>query len=440
MKLLVPLLASSSAVVVQAIKVNFYLGPSCTSQSLYAEVYDQEISCMETPEGAVNSQSVIAAGTGDNDNGLEVIFYGTSDCTGRPIAAVASHTICISNQDDVIKSYSVQVVGDKDRRRKIKKRTPREVETAIQGLFASNGLDLFGRDKKGNSSELGPPKHYDVGHISDIGDVAQKNVENLHTFLTAGAFVTIEVASLISLVSGCIGVEEATDISQVSCATSIIAAGISFLGAAYHGYESYRAIMAHMRNNNFSLGPRGMDSQTISVTPEEYMDWLLDSIGIEGTHVGYHKRRDFESPVYQFSYLDGTDYHLHVSPNANGEVRHTLSFARNSIIEKRQGYEGVTVIGGVDISARQRAEGDSSHLPAYPEEAYDYYYKDIECLISEDELLNSNYVAADILDRSGYTVLTVNMVPYLSDSDENYAEQLEACNNNKFHFDQTCVN
>lgn len=216
MKLLLPLLVTSSAVVVQAIKVNFYLGPSCTSQSLYTEIYDEEISCMETPEGAANAQSVIAAGTGDNDNGLEVIFYRTSDCTGEPITAVASHTICIPNQDDVIKSYSVQVVGDKDRRRKIKKQTPREVETAIQGLFASNGLDLFGRDEKGNSSELGPPKHYDVGDISDIGDVAQKNVENLHTYLTAGAFVIIEAASITSLVTGCIGVEEATEISWVT--------------------------------------------------------------------------------------------------------------------------------------------------------------------------------------------------------------------------------
>jgi hypothetical protein len=101
MKLILSLLFTSP--VVQGIQVGFYLGAACKTQGLYSETYDEEISCREVPEAAASAQSVIAAGSGDNDNGLEVILYGTGDCKGTPIAAVSGPTVCVPNLDDVIK-------------------------------------------------------------------------------------------------------------------------------------------------------------------------------------------------------------------------------------------------------------------------------------------------------------------------------------------------
>lgn len=187
MKLIALLFLKSS--LVQGMRVCFYLGAACHSQSLYSEIYDKEISCSELPEAASNAQSVIDVGSGDNDNEQEVIFYGTGNCKETPIAAISCRRVCIPNQDDdVIKSYLVWATGEKDKSDKIKKRTPREIEPEIQGLFADKGLDLFGRGVNANSSDLGPAKHYDIGNIRDIGNVAHKDVKQLYPFLMASMF------------------------------------------------------------------------------------------------------------------------------------------------------------------------------------------------------------------------------------------------------------
>lgn len=187
------------------------------------------------------------------------------------------------------------------------------------------------------------------------------------------------------------------------------------------------------------LPPKELESLEL-FNHEEYLDYILDSIGFAGTHVGYYERDNFKSHIYQFSHADGKDYYLYISPNTNGEVQHILSFAQDSIIEKRQGYKGITVIGGLDLQAYQRADGDYSDLPSYPSKAYEYYYKDLKRLISGDILLNSNYLQADIIDRNGSTVLTVSVTPYLHDDQENYMTERDSCSNDEFYFDQTCIN
>lgn len=68
----------------------------------------------------------------------------------------------------------------------------------------------------------------------------------------------------------------------------------------------------------------------------------------------------FETPVYGFN-QDGVDYHLSISKDENGKVRHSISFAHNShVLEKRQGYLGVHINGGLEIEACQRKRGDQS--------------------------------------------------------------------------------
>jgi hypothetical protein len=86
------------------------------------------------------------------------------------------------------------------------------------------------------------------------------------------------------------------------------------------------------------------------------------------------------------------------------------------------------------------SKGDYADLPNTPGESHNYYYDDLECLISEDSLVNSKYVVADVIDHQGYTALTINMIPYLSEGDENYAAELEAWKNRELSFDQSCIN
>ena len=150
-------------------------------------------------------------------------------------------------------------------------------------------------------------------------------------------------------------------------------------------------------------------------------------VRISGTHVGYHEGQDVQSPVYQFSHGDGQDYHLHVMPDENGEPRHIISFAQQSTITNRQDYDGVRVDGGLDVQACQRSKGDHSDLP-YPHAhaAYQYYRKDLECLVDTDQLLNRNYVQSDIMDKDGYAVSTVGLSPYKLGG-RNFVNKRQSC-------------
>jgi hypothetical protein len=223
---------------------------------------------------------------------------------------------------------------------------------------------------------------------------------------------------------------------------SIATISISFLATLYHSYQGYRSIRATLRNNNVEIGlrrprARGLDGEeTMTLTHEKYMEYILHQTRLEGRHIGYTQRDgdfDWKTPAYQFSGSGGQDFVFTISGDDNGEVKHSISFAHDAQIQKRQGYEGVTVNGGFDIEACQRSAGDQGDLPYSASSAYSYFYDDLTCLVSSSELLNSNYLQADIMDRSGATVLTIGMAPYKS-GQANEATAKPYCDDTKFYF------
>ena len=181
---------------------------------------------------------------------------------------------------------------------------------------------------------------------------------------------------------------------------------------------------------------------------EEYMEYILNLVGLQGKNLGYTQRYDTidtKTPVYLFS-MEGAeagmqDYVFTISAGDNGEVRHSISFAHDARIHKRSSYsyQGVSVNGGLDVEACQRTAGDQSDLPRSNARAYSYFYDDLTCLLSSDELLNSNYISADVMDRDGNTDLTIGMSPFRGNQ-ANEAAARPACDNTHFYFTSSCIN
>lgn len=319
----------------------------------------------------------------------------------------------------------------------ISKRTPVEIESQVNALVAKGEMALYGREM---ATDL-TPKVYNLSGLDLHENLAYSN-----PFISASVFTVTGALSFSSLVTGCIGVGSAGPIASYSCGASLAATSISFLSALYHTYQGFRAIRATLRNNNVSIGlravKRGEEGSQLTLSHEEYMEYILNGAGLNGSHIGYHKREgtDYHTPVYQFSNADGRDYHLTISEDENGEVRHSLSFASDStLLEKRQGYQGVSVNGGLDLDACQRSAGSQSTNPGSASSAYSYIYRDFTCLVTSSELLNSNYVQADLMDTNGNTVLTMGMSPYRS-SQADYVTSRDMCSDTKFFFDQSCIN
>ncbi|KAJ3498508.1 hypothetical protein NLG97_g1061 [Lecanicillium saksenae] len=144
---------------VHGFDLSWYLGSNCTGEELYNKQYSADGNCHGIPSAAANAQSVVAYA---NHAVNHVIFYGTGDCTGEPIASVAN-TTCVPNQNASIKSFKFE--PNKKKRSvsgAVGKRAPEQLDAEIEGLFAERGLDLHARDGSLNRTELGPPKSYDV--------------------------------------------------------------------------------------------------------------------------------------------------------------------------------------------------------------------------------------------------------------------------------------
>ena len=148
-----------------------------------------------------------------------------------------------------------------------------------------------------------------------------------------------------------------------------------------------------------------------------------------------------ERPAYQYTAPDGQDFIFTIYSDENGEVQHSISFAHNAQIVKRQdpGYSGVEIDGGLDIKAcQQNGNGDWSDINFGASSMYDFFYDDIACLINPDELVDANYINADIIDTDGFTLLTIGMSPWQGISPYS-VDAVESCTEDKFGFIQTCV-
>lgn len=427
-------------------EITFYKGAGCTGEILTGRDYDGASGCQQLPAATVNLQSISASGSHPSDTYHEVNFYGSNDCSGDPSTSIAHDDVCVPDQTATIHSYAINAmaVGRRQRRRGPLKRTPQFIKAEVDAWHERREMALAVRGEASSSTALAPPKQYDVSNSSLV--IHNTDLDQANTYLAAALFGVTGALSFGSLVTGCIGVSSAAPISQVSCALALASTGISFMASVYHTYQTARDFRAWYNRNGVELGiRRGTKRDEIegsfSMSHEEYMEYILHLAGVKGSHIGHHKRYaqdDIELPAYQFSGPDGMDYVFTISPDANGEVRHSLSFAHDATIVKRQGYNGVQVNGGIDIDGCQRADGRYTDLPTDPGAAYSYYSQDLGCLIDFNEALKYNYIQSDIMDRSGNVVLTVGLATWSGDQDDR-VEALPVCSNEQFNFNQQCV-
>ncbi len=424
---------------VQAIELSWYLGPSCTGEELYGLQYTSAVSCTTLDGATANAESLVVAFTTPADTGFEVVLYTDTSCKNK--YEVEDSSVCVADEGGQVRAYEVINKPISKRATPISKRSPEVIQRGIDTLVANSGLDILPR---ADDEDLAPPKTYNIGVYNGSGPHTDLQAD--HPFIAATAFTVVTALSFTSLVTGCIDVGSASPIASYSCASSLAATSISFISALYHGYQSIRAIRATLRNNNIELGirrphKRGLMDETMTVSHEEYMEYILHLVGLEGKHLGYTQRYehvDMKTPAYHFSIDGENDFVFTISADENREVKHSISFARDTKIHKRQGYEAVTVNGGLDVEACQRSAGNSGDLPTSAASAYSYFYNDLTCLVTSTELLNNNYLSSDVMDKSGKTVLTIGMSPYRSNQ-ANEATARAACDNTHFYFSQTCV-
>ncbi|CAN9409782.1 unnamed protein product [Alternaria alternata] len=262
---------------------------------------------------------------------------------------------------------------------------------------------------------LASPKIYDVSGVNRTSlSKGQLRVPSIHPYLAASISATVGTLTMYSIVVGCLTVGSSEPLPQSACATSIVASSTSWIAATYSAYQGFTDRRATFRGTIVQLGK----------------------------HIGLHKRGEqVERPAYQYTAPDGQDFIFTIYSDENGEVQHSISFAHNAQIVKRQdpGYSGVEIDGGLDIKAcQQNGNGDWSDIHFGASSMYDFFYDDIACLINPDELVDASYINADIIDTDGFTLLTIGMSPWQGISPYS-VDAVESCTEDKFGFIQTCV-
>ncbi|KAH7411786.1 hypothetical protein DE146DRAFT_602152 [Phaeosphaeria sp. MPI-PUGE-AT-0046c] len=382
---------------------------------------------------------------------LELALYSDDACT--ELYQLENELTCVANLDDEIKSY--QVIFSRVRAADttgITKRSPGEVQRDIEAMLVESLVDLQGEV---DNDILGPPKSYEValfnGTRPNTTEIAA--ITPNHPYASATLWALTGGISLASLATGCYGVGNAGDISQTSCILGILGTAVSAITNAYNFYQGAKAAKAHWDNNGFAIGirsgrgRRGLDGENemLTLSAEEYTEFILDNAGLSARHIGYTQREEnpgLHRPAYQFTGPDSNEYIFNIHGDADGEVGHSISFAKNARIEKRQepGYDGVHIdSGGLDIQVCQRQNADYYDLPSRAETGYQYFYNDLECLLpSQPELGEGNYVSVDVMDTDGNVALTIGMAPY-KPGEPNRSGQRVACDNTQFYFSQTCI-
>ncbi|KAI4947346.1 hypothetical protein J4E91_006698 [Alternaria rosae] len=430
-----------AAQTVQAVRLSWYISTGCKGAFLYAAEHDDIIFCEKLDSATVTAESLVVSFDGPNDSDLEVVLYGDEACSTTSILDFHDELVCHGDKRDDVKAYSVVYKNARAHSTKpVAKRSPRQ-----------RGPDQM--EANADENIIGSAKHYDLALYNGSGSFAEvaaipSNNPYLSALVRPAISAGASAVGFVSLVTGCIGVDSATAIPQTSCALAITATGISFIMALWSFYENVTNLRAHMRNNAFQLGGRNPARRGLDGTPEEselsheeYMESILRTAGYEGKYLGRTTRDgDMETPAYQFTGKDGLEYVYTTRREANDDIGHSLSFAHQVKIEKRQGYEGVVVDGGVDIQACQRNTpgADWSDMPWSGEVAYDYVLDNLRCLVDPDELVQSKYVSSDVMDTEGNVMITIGISPYLPGGANNVASR-PACDNEEFYFSGTCV-
>ena len=435
MRAFLPLALTVSAT--NAWQLIWYLGQGCDSQRLSSVSYPYGSACNKIPDVA-NSKSILASRDSPDDNEYEVALYTSDDCTGLTSGVINDESVCFPDQFQVVQSYRVQRIEE---RRKSKPRSPVEVTRDVDAWLAKRSTVAVRSQER--DLDLAPPKtHPNITALS----TTSADVDRFHTYISAGTTFVGGSLSLISLVSGCTGVDSAGVIGTLSCATALAATCIGYLATLYHTWEELRNIHAFFRNNAIHFGlrrPRGKRTidDTIALSQEEYMELMLHHAGLNGTHIGYHNRLDSNttSPAFHFHGEDGHQYVWTISPFEDGEIRHSISFHHDTKVEKRQGYEGVQVNGGLDMQACQRKAADWSDLPYSASSAYEYYVRDLRCLLDDSDLYNANYIQSDVFDKSGTSALTIGMSTWRGDDSTSVVNKISPCTNEDFPFSENCV-
>jgi len=246
MRLFLPLILTAS--VADAWRLAFYLGSDCMGEELSTVSYPYGSACNQLSSSTTNVQSVLSTKDSPDDDDYEVALYDSDDCTGETLGVISDEAVCYPDRRGTPRAYRVQAINQK---RGLKRScSPFEVSRDVDAWLERRATGPVIRD---TDLDLAPAKsHPNITAIS----IASVNVDNFDTYLSAGIAVVTGAPSFTSLVSGCIGVADASPISSLSCATSLAGTVISFLVASYHAYQGLKGFRATLRNNNVELGIR----------------------------------------------------------------------------------------------------------------------------------------------------------------------------------------
>ncbi|KAF1830403.1 hypothetical protein BDW02DRAFT_642190 [Decorospora gaudefroyi] len=394
--------------------------------------------------------TVLSFNDSPNDDHLAIEVYTDSNC--NDVYFASSEVVCVPNEDNEWKSY--RVIDTRTKR--AAGRSPQGTEGEIEAR--DDGAE-FGLEK------AGAPKKYDVSKVNNNTSLAkgQMRIPGIHPYLSASFTVGIGLMTLYTIVVGCLNVITAEPMPQSACAVSIVVEALSWMASVFTVWHAYKHRMATIANRIHELEMRpgvkargeGEEEMERTISYEEYVEGLFKRAGVEGKHIGYHKRSENhpETPAYQFTGSDGQDFIFTMHGEPGGEIKHSISFAHSATIEDREppahspkfesrqhpSYRAVRTNGGLDIQVCQRnRHADWADIRHSPEQMYDYFYDDFTCLIDPDELVDAEYISADVMDRDGDTLLTIGMSPFQGNSPYN-ADYKPACNNQEFYFSPTCV-
>ncbi|KNG52601.1 hypothetical protein TW65_90023 [Stemphylium lycopersici] len=439
MHVFLPLVLTASAA--NAWRLSWYIGQSCQSQLLYSVSYPYGSGYNTDPDVA-NSKSILASQDSPEDNEYEVALYTTNDCSRLTAGILNEDSVCFPDTFGNVQSYRVQHIEGS---RKSKPRSIVEISRDVDAWMAKRPTGLAVRSQE-RDLDLAPAKtHPNITALAALAANAAQ-ADHFHTFVSVSTALVTHTLTLTSLVTRCLGVDGAGPIGSVSCATSLAGTAISFIATLYHSFKGYREYRATVRqgvvnfNGRNELRRRGIDD-TLAMSQEDYMALMLHNAGLDGTHIGYHDRLDTNttSPAFHFHGGDGQQFVWTISPLEDGEIHHTIAFHHDTKIEKRQGYEGVRVNGRLDIQACQRKNADWSDLPYSAPSAYEYYVKDLRCLLEASDLYNADYISSDVFDKSGNSAITIGMSTYRGDDSPKKVGKRKPCTNEDFGFSESCI-
>lgn len=351
---------------VYSVNITFYQGKGCSGPRLFGDAIQESLSCHSISGHAPTNSSSAE----DFVSGQEVFFYADTDCQQE----------VFSSQDDVCYLHTHTTV------KAVKVRSAPTVEANINQATANSStkdLALYEMPASGDKS---------------VAAVSRLPLSNFYLGVStqvAAAGITLGVWG-----AGCfLAFSNVDPVSITLCALSPVSTVLTYAAAKLHA----NAASKFRSSANFRLG---QITDVKRSAEEDQAPDVDNSDDAAEQHVGFMEHDtgsgNQTSPVYEFLGRDGETYHAATFHNVESDSPiHRIYPARHAVLDKRDGsgYLSVRVEeGGLDIAAcnYNEAANTAGLNGESQDDLYDLFYRDLECLVDIDELLEAESIYIDL--------------------------------------------